>query len=81
LIVRLPWSALHRIAFRFVFVYLILYYLPDILTRPLDSFFAVRFFGFRSPMAYPQPNGSGDTAVAYIHAFSVLVIALVAKAA
>ena len=45
------------------------------LTVPYYDWFAVQFLGLQSPIEHPPPNGSGDTALAYMNVFGLLALA------
>ena len=80
------WNPATRFAFRFLFVYLILYNFPSPLGGFLSKFYedatnaivvpvAHHLFGVKADVL---PNGSGDTTWNYVQVFCYAVIALVA---
>ena len=84
-----PWSFVRRLAFRFVFVYLVLYNFPgtliydippverafDGLDHKLVLWFAGRVLPLRGPITV-FPNGSGDTTYNYVQILLYAVFAL-----
>ena len=81
-----PWSPAQRVAFRFVFIYLVLFFFPfpqglvnpqwlgnlfETLWQPLVPRFA-RLFGIE---ANPSSNGSGDTTYDYMRVLLIVLIA------
>jgi hypothetical protein len=88
-----PWSPPHRIAFRFLFVYLLLYLLPTVAGLLPFPLLIDRGFGYLEKMAVPalarhvlgisgpvphQQTGSGDTLFAWVSlAFYAMVAAVV----
>jgi hypothetical protein len=89
------WHLAKRILFRFALCYLVLYYLPSVLdVIPGAQFLAalynrlwngiigwglIHFLDFDPAQASPDPNGSGDTLIAYLR-LCVTVISAIAAA-
>src|SRR5690349_17589157 len=83
-----PWTPVQRVAFRFIFLYLILCFFPfpqglvnpqglgnvfESLWQPLVPWFAARFLGVQ---AAPSSNGSGDTTYDYVRILLMAAIAV-----
>jgi hypothetical protein len=81
-----PWTPAHRVGFRFLFIYLVLFFFPfpqglvnpqwlgnlsESLWRPLVP----RFAALLGVQATPSDNGSGDTAFDYLRVLLMVIIA------
>jgi hypothetical protein len=73
-----PWSAPARVAFRFLFAYVVLYVLPlsGFLVGPA-AWVSTHVLGFDSPVRHVQ-TGSGDTSFDYVAVLLRLALAAVA---
>src|SRR5215467_3593595 len=58
------WSLIHRVAFRFVFCYFVLYCMPNI-WHPIASWVAIHVFHLSGERVTYFATGSGDTTLAY----------------
>jgi hypothetical protein len=70
------WSLRARLAYRFAASYFAIFFVPAVLLRPLNVLVA-RWLGVRWFMN-PQPSGSGDKTADWVHALTVLTLAVVA---
>lgn len=70
------WLLLHRVVFRFIFVYLILYTFPylSILWRPFVVWIGARLFHLNITIF---PAGSGDTTYNYIELFCIFATSVI----
>jgi uncharacterized membrane protein YphA (DoxX/SURF4 family) len=68
-----------RVAFRFVFVYLLLYCWPVANpTRALGPWVAVHVFHLSGPVTQYHVTGSGDTTLEYVRVFNMAALSLIA---
>jgi len=88
-----PWRHLERIAFRFSFSYIVVYYTPFVfgvvpglglpraayarLWHFIDASVGASLFGIDPARLVPHPTGSGDTTLAYVHQAATLAVSLV----
>src|SRR5713226_6619486 len=73
------WSLWHRVVFRFIFCYLVLYCLRGFgLWQVICPWIAIHVFGLSGERTTYFQTGSGDTTLAYIEVLINLVILLVA---
>ena len=87
-----PWTAAERVGFRFVFVYLVLFFFPfpqglinpawlgnwfESVWRSLVPWVSERFLGIQ---AAPSDNGSGDTTYDYLRVGLMVLIAMMGAA-
>jgi hypothetical protein len=83
------WSLTHRIVFRFLCAYLLLYTLGtswlELIFKPvwnvMDIWLSVHLFHLSGQVVKPVRTGSGDTALDYVQVFSCLVLAALAALA
>jgi hypothetical protein len=71
------WSLRARLAYRFAASYFTIFFVPAVLFRPLDVLIA-GWLSVSLALMNPQPSGSGDKTVDWVHALTVLTLSLVA---
>jgi uncharacterized membrane protein YphA (DoxX/SURF4 family) len=70
------WSLPTRLVYRFAASYFAIFFVPTFLFRPLDLVFA-GWLGISPALMNPPPSGSGDKTVDWVHALTVLTLAVV----
>jgi hypothetical protein len=71
------WSLRARLAYRFAASYFAIFFVPAVLFRPLDVLVA-GWLGVSPALMNPGRSGSGDKTVDWVHALTVLTLAMVA---
>ena len=71
------WKLQARLAYRFAASYFAIFFVPSVLLRPLDLLVA-GWLGVSTALMNPGPSGSGDKTVDWVHALTVLMLAVVA---
>ncbi len=75
-----PWKALHKIAFRFWFIYLVNYILASRIIVDISfvwNYIVYFISGHFNILVPTQPNGSGDTTYNYIQLAAMVCISLI----
>jgi hypothetical protein len=71
------WSLLARVAYRFAASYFAMFLVPTVLFRPLDLLVA-GWLGVSPTLMNLRPSGSGDKTVDWLHALTLVTLAVVA---